>query len=435
MIPSPKLDDREYEDIIAEAIRMIPRYCPEWTNHNPSDPGITLLELAAWMTDVILFRLNKLPEKNYIAFLNLLGIRLREPRPASTLLQFKLVGGAEPQRVPAGTAVSTPQSSDEDAIAFETTRDLLVTGAQLDRCFSYYKERFSDNSAFLEEPSPSGFPVFGGAERVERFIYLSDPRFHSCGHSSVLRLFLSCPERGGRDLARLLEWEYWNGSHWKELSIAPLEYDRGEVAFFGPLKFDDTAVNGMKGPWIRGRLVDVVDSPEHTEIDYLRARIEVSGDGIEPDKALVNLEGDASFSLDMSKNMYLLGREPKIDACLYLACDDLMQTPEAEVEVEFHVSDPTVIPPSTPSEGLVLAWEYFDGKRWRQLGSSGPEGVLPGSPPEFSFFDGTNCFTQNGSVTFRRPKDLSPVEISSEERPWIRVRLEQGDFGQQGSYT
>ena len=102
MIPSPKLDDRQFQDIVDEALRLIPRYAPEWTNHNPSDPGITLLELAAWMTDQILFRLNRVPEKNYIAFLNLLGIRLKAPRAAWGLLQFKLVEGATRQRVPAG---------------------------------------------------------------------------------------------------------------------------------------------------------------------------------------------------------------------------------------------------------------------------------------------------------------------------------------------
>ena len=83
MIPSPKLDDRSFQDIVEEAISMIPRYAPEWTNHNPSDPGITLIELAAWMTDLLLFRLNQVPDKNYVAFLNLLGIKLRPPRAAA----------------------------------------------------------------------------------------------------------------------------------------------------------------------------------------------------------------------------------------------------------------------------------------------------------------------------------------------------------------
>ena len=93
MIPPPKLDDRSFHDIVEEAISMIPRYAPEWTNHNPSDPGITLIELAAWMTDIILYRLNRVPEKNYIAFLNLLGIKLKPPQAARALLTFALTEG------------------------------------------------------------------------------------------------------------------------------------------------------------------------------------------------------------------------------------------------------------------------------------------------------------------------------------------------------
>jgi len=93
MIPPPKLDDRTFNDIVEEAISMIPRYAPEWTNHNPSDPGITLIELAAWMTDQLIYRLNQVPDKNYVAFLNLLGIKLRAPRAARALTRFTLVEG------------------------------------------------------------------------------------------------------------------------------------------------------------------------------------------------------------------------------------------------------------------------------------------------------------------------------------------------------
>ena len=69
MIPSPNLDDRTFQELVEEAKRLIPQYCPEWTNFNPSDPGITLIELYAWMTELMLYRLNKVPVKNYLAFL------------------------------------------------------------------------------------------------------------------------------------------------------------------------------------------------------------------------------------------------------------------------------------------------------------------------------------------------------------------------------
>jgi hypothetical protein len=75
MLPIPNLDDRRFADLVAEGRAMIPRYAPEWTNYNPSDPGITLLELFAWLTEMILYRLNHVSEDNYRAFLDLIGVR------------------------------------------------------------------------------------------------------------------------------------------------------------------------------------------------------------------------------------------------------------------------------------------------------------------------------------------------------------------------
>ena len=76
---APNLDDRTFQDLVDEAKRLIPRYCPEWTDHNLSDPGITLLELFAWMTDLLIYRLNRVPDKNYIKYLELIGVRLGPP--------------------------------------------------------------------------------------------------------------------------------------------------------------------------------------------------------------------------------------------------------------------------------------------------------------------------------------------------------------------
>ena len=76
-LPEPILDDLRFQkDIVDEARRRIVRYCPEWTDYNLSDPGITLIELFAWMTEMITYRLNLVPDKNYIRFMDFLGIRL-----------------------------------------------------------------------------------------------------------------------------------------------------------------------------------------------------------------------------------------------------------------------------------------------------------------------------------------------------------------------
>lgn len=69
----PNLDDRTYDDLVEEARSLIPTYAPDWTNHNPSDPGITLIELFAYLTEILIYRLNRVTDANVISFLRLLN--------------------------------------------------------------------------------------------------------------------------------------------------------------------------------------------------------------------------------------------------------------------------------------------------------------------------------------------------------------------------
>jgi hypothetical protein len=69
----PALDDRAFADLVAEALTRIPALAPDWTNFNASDPGITLIELFAWLTDVLIYRVNRVTDANTIAFLKLLN--------------------------------------------------------------------------------------------------------------------------------------------------------------------------------------------------------------------------------------------------------------------------------------------------------------------------------------------------------------------------
>ena len=101
-LPQVELDDRRFQDLVNEARTRIARACPEWTEHNVSDPGITLIELFAWMTDMLVYRLNRVPDKLHVALLELLGITLAPPAPAATEVRFRLAAAAvEPVPVPA----------------------------------------------------------------------------------------------------------------------------------------------------------------------------------------------------------------------------------------------------------------------------------------------------------------------------------------------
>lgn len=126
-LPKSDLDDRAYKDLVEECLLRIPRYCPEWTNHNPSDPGTTLIEMFAWLTDQMQQRFNQVPRRNYVTFLELLGIQLDPPRPAHTALTFYLTSAQDfPITIPQDTEVATERTATEEAIIFSTDAPLIV---------------------------------------------------------------------------------------------------------------------------------------------------------------------------------------------------------------------------------------------------------------------------------------------------------------------
>src|SRR5215212_2226207 len=84
----PLLDDRKYQDLLDEALARVPVHNPEWTNFNKSDPGVTLIEVFAFLTESLLYRCNQIPERNRGKFLQLLGVPLRPGESARGLVEF-----------------------------------------------------------------------------------------------------------------------------------------------------------------------------------------------------------------------------------------------------------------------------------------------------------------------------------------------------------
>jgi predicted phage baseplate assembly protein len=118
---TPQLDDRSFRDLVDEARQRIPLYCPEWTDHNLSDPGITLVELFAWMTDIVLYRLNRVPDKMYVKFMELVGMTLQEAEPARVPITFWLSAPQENTiTLPEGTEVATVRTETDPATTFST---------------------------------------------------------------------------------------------------------------------------------------------------------------------------------------------------------------------------------------------------------------------------------------------------------------------------
>ena len=102
-LPVPNLDDRRFQDLVDEAKRRVQQRCPEWTDHNVSDPGVTLIETFAYMVDQLIYRLNRVPDGNYLRFLDLIGVTLFPPTAARGDVTFWLSAPQEqPVVVPSG---------------------------------------------------------------------------------------------------------------------------------------------------------------------------------------------------------------------------------------------------------------------------------------------------------------------------------------------
>ena len=124
-LPLPNLDTRRWSDLVSEGSAMVPRYAPDWTDQNAHDPGITLMELFAWLTEMDIYRLNQVPDRHRLKFLALLGYAPKPPQAARAMLAFSPAAGG-PYPVPAGAQFETTTGT-----PFRTLRDLDVSATAL----------------------------------------------------------------------------------------------------------------------------------------------------------------------------------------------------------------------------------------------------------------------------------------------------------------
>ncbi len=257
-LPAPNLDDRRFQDIVDEAKRLIPRYCPEWTNHNLSDPGVALIELFAWMTDMFLYRLNQVPDRLYTKFLDLVGVELFPPQAASTGLTFWLSAPeAEPVTVPVGTEVATASEPGSEPVVFVTERDLhiaqpelfaLLTSSGLDRYENAWEElRYPGGRVrcFTSEPPGPGDAFYLG--------------FRHTLAGNVIRLDVETSVFGlGIDPDRPpLAWEVWGGEAWIRARVHRDDTGglnrTGSVSLLIPPWHEPLTLAHLRGFWLRGR--------------------------------------------------------------------------------------------------------------------------------------------------------------------------------------
>ncbi len=258
VLPAPNLDDRRFQDLVDDAKRLVQQRCPEWTDHNVSDPGVTLIEAFAQMVDQLIYRLNRVPDRNYIKFLELIGVELRPPAAARGKVTFWL-SAPQPQTVVvrSETEVATPRTDVEDPVVFSTIKDLDIVPCSFARAgamaaggevvdHSTALRAGGEFECFQRSPQPGDALLVGLSNAVP-----------SC--AVVLRMDCRVRGVGVRPDWPPLIWEAWTGTGW---TACDLEKDdtggmnkAGDVILHVPENHETSILARNRAGWLRCRLL------------------------------------------------------------------------------------------------------------------------------------------------------------------------------------
>jgi predicted phage baseplate assembly protein len=275
-LPAPNLDDRRFQDLVDDAKRMVMRRCPEWTDHNVSDPGVTLIETFAFMTDQLLFRLNQVPDRLYVKFLELIGLRLIPATPAQAAVTFWLSAPAITSvGIAAGTNVATLRTDVDESIVFSTETDLQIVPCSLLRVATQGAGENALADRTDELKMGQSFPAFSAVPEPDDAVLvgLSAP-VPNC----VVRLDFDCQVEGvgvHPDHPPLI-WEAWNGRAWTACLVSKdgtgALNASGQVHVHVPADHEAAVLGGEAAAWLRARVTTVEeDFPTYTSSPLVTA--------------------------------------------------------------------------------------------------------------------------------------------------------------------
>lgn len=269
-LPVPNLDDRGFQDLVDEAKRLVQLRNPEWTDHNVSDPGVTLIETFAYLVDQLIFRVNQVPDLHYVKFLDLLGERMIPPAAAIAPVEFWLsVPQDSDVDVPRGSEVSTIRASVEPATTFTTIEPLSIVSVKAEAIITKTVDgSFTSQGESIARGAK--FPLFSEVPQVGDGLYIGLSRAAS---RCFVRLDVRADDRYegiGVDPKRPpVVAEVWDGQQWIN---APIRIDEtggfnrpGLIDIFIP-KQERSNLGGVTAAWVRLQVVETVgDQPKYTK--------------------------------------------------------------------------------------------------------------------------------------------------------------------------
>ncbi|APR87707.1 Hypothetical protein A7982_13056 [Minicystis rosea] len=449
-IPSPAIDGRSYDQVVSETEALVKAY-----TQDPAQPGSgwsppagrpdaasALVRVFARMAKHVIDRVDRIPDRSLLAFLNLIGVEPEPPRPARVALTFTLAQGSSVEPVvPAGTQVGAdPADGDTSEVVFETEHDVVVGQAQIVAAFVRQPDQdlHADRTLEATGETPALYEVFRGAVPVEHALYLAAGEIlslpagaavtvtfgfassaaatawqalHSTSTATAPALQAWSYYQSHPPSLPFIEWSYWNGEAWTRIPglAAPAPAGaQASLTFSLPADMEAVEVGGRAERWIRGRLVawpaTAVPAIQSTSIAAT-----VTRSGVDPDAA-----SSSGRPLDLSLDFYPFGERPRFNDTLHLQSAEVLSRPGATVTVTF---TPSTAMSATlkGTEAPSVAWEVWTGTAWQT--------VLTTTP--------TTTTTNNAlrTATFTLPAQLKQATVQGTLGDWLRIRLVGGDFG------
>ncbi|MEG4166553.1 MULTISPECIES: putative baseplate assembly protein [unclassified Microcoleus] len=457
-----------------------------------TDAGRGLIRIFGRMAALVSDRLNQAPDKNFLAFLDLIGTQLLPPQPAKVPLTFSLVEMSPVDAlVPAHTQVAAPPADEqEEEVVFETDRELVVTTAQLKAVFvrEPEKDKYSDRTSQATGKSDrtsqatgkkdAAFEAFTAEQPIEHCLYLAcDELFTLPGNKTITLKFEFTEATDLANLPKTWSWSYWDGS-WRSLSpFLDQKAGNSEVIINNPPVPTQLTINGIETVWLRASLEqtfldeNVKQGIKELKVkdvrDFIAANNTIriaAGSNNQEDCKVTNIQGQTltieqplkySHPKDSSVCLSKLPTINRITVSANIEQNDL--TPEfcffntvpLDLSKDFypfgeqpHFNDTLYISSKqafaqpgavvtivvTLSEGLSVKADGGVQVAW-EVWDGGKWLELLKSSSSGSTPDATN-FTSSGEVSLALPATIAPTQVNGESNYWIRVRIvNKGNYG------
>ncbi len=457
----PKIDQRSQEDLAEELKRLILEYCPEFEDVNEikSDKQIdALVHIFSNMTGHVIDALNQAPEKNYIAFLNMIGVSPTPPRVAKAPIVFNLKKDYETEGfVPACTKVSAQPDNQEEVI-FETESDLTVIKPKFVEAISVEpaEDQWSNfNFLFEEVPTGKEATLFLGDKQIVHRLYIGDDLLGLKGSTVTVNMDMIIPEpknskddQSSSENGIKIQWYYFDGEgnpqiltegkhfdsktlkHSEISLLTSNEFSFPNIPEMKPKEISSYTRSGAHKSWsqhwiyadLKTSLKDESLIPTVTDIKIDRT---ITSEPLIPNVALFNY-----YPLDLTKDFKPFGERPAFNDTFYIASKEAFSKKNANIEIDVSISNKAV----QFSEDIKLSLEYWNGTKWYELG-------YLGKMVRKNIEDQTEAFTKVGEIgedgkfkesliKFKCPEDLESCIVNGQENYWIRFRIVEGNYGE-----